>query len=211
MTCSPSTRQPSCCRRAEVAVRARLHRVGGVVDRGLTLVELLVTIILLGVIGSLVTAAVVNASQALIHTEDENKGLQDAKVILERMGRDVRQARGVVCDGAPADPSCTYHLQLWVDGNSDYVKSDSEVVTWQLEQNGAQYDVYRILGTGTSAVKQRQASTLIVQTVFKYESGTTIEKSQVVKIDLTYDSKVGLGTNERNASFIARLRNKGTK
>jgi prepilin-type N-terminal cleavage/methylation domain-containing protein len=180
-------------------------------DAGLTLVELLVAMILLGVVGSLVTAAVVNASHALIHTEDENKGLQDAKVILDRMGRDVRQARGVVCDGAAADPQCTYHLQLWVDSNSDYVQQDAEIITWKLEQNGEHYDVWRVVGTGASAPRQRQASTLIVQTVFEYEQGVSIENSQIVKIDLTYDAKVGIGTKERNASFIARLRNKGIK
>jgi hypothetical protein len=127
------------------------------------------------------------------------------------MGRDVRQARGVVCDGAAADPTCTYHLQLWVDSNSDYVQQAAEVITWQLEPNGEHYDVFRTVGTGTSALRQKQASTLIVQTVFEYEPGVDIAASQIVKIDLTYDAKVGLGTKERNASFIARLRNKGTK
>ena len=187
---------------------SRLHRIR--LDTGLTLVELLVAVTLLGVVGSLVTAAVVNASHALVHVDDENKGLQDAKVILDRMGRDVRQARGVVCDGATADPTCTYHLQLWVDSNSDYVQQAAEVITWQLEPNGEHYDVYRQVGTGSTALRQKQASTLIVQTVFEYEAGP-IESSQVVKIDLTYDAKVGLGTKERHASFVARLRNKGTK
>jgi prepilin-type N-terminal cleavage/methylation domain-containing protein len=188
---------------------ARLYRARS--DTGLTLVELLVAVMLLGVVGSLVTAAVVNAAGALVHVDDENKGLQDAKVILDRMGRDVRQARGVVCDGAVADPSCTYHLQLWVDSNSDYVQQAAEVITWQLEPNGEHYDVYRQVGTGASALRQKQASTLIVQTVFEYEAGKPIQDSQVVKIDLTYDAKVGVGTKERRASFVARLRNKGTK
>ena len=117
-------------------------------EAGLSLVELLVTLILLGVVGTLVTAAVVNASGALIHVDDENKGLQDAKVILDRMGRDARHARSIVCDAAASDPTCRKHLQLWVDTNSDYVKSDSEVVTWQLEQDadGEHFDVYRVNG-----------------------------------------------------------------
>jgi prepilin-type N-terminal cleavage/methylation domain-containing protein len=182
-------------------------------ESGVTLIEMLVTMILLGVVGTLVTSAVVNASGGLVHTDDENKGLQDAKVILDRMGRDVRQARGVVCDAAASDPTCQGHLQLWVDSNSDYVKSNAEIITWQLEQDadGQHFDVYRIVGVGATAVKQRQASTLIVQTVFTYEAGKTIDKSQVVQIGLTYDSKVGIGTNERQVAFTARLRNKGTK
>jgi len=56
-------------------------------DRGMTLVELLVTMVLLGVIGTLVTSAMVNAARTVVHVDDENKGLQDAKVIL---GRELR-------------------------------------------------------------------------------------------------------------------------
>jgi prepilin-type N-terminal cleavage/methylation domain-containing protein len=182
-------------------------------EAGLTLVEVIVTMTLLGVVGSLVTAAVVNASTGLIHVDDENKGLQDAKVILDRMGRDARHARSIVCDAAVSDPTCEKHLQLWVDTNSDYVPADSEIVTWRLESNpdGEHFDVYRIVGTGASAQRQRQASTLIVETLFRYETGKTVAQSQVVEITLTYDAKVGLGTNQREAHFTARLRNKGTK
>lgn len=182
-------------------------------DVGLTLVELLVTLVLTGVVGSLVLAAVVRAGDVLVHTEDENKGLQDAKVILERMSRDVRQARGVVCDAAAADPTCQFHLQLWVDGNSDYLKEDAEVITWELKDNpdGEHFDVFRTQGLGAGAIERRQASTLIVKTVFAYETGKPIEKSQVVQIGMTYDALVGRGTNERKAALTVRLRNKGTK
>ena len=182
-------------------------------ELGLTLVELLVTMVLMGVVGTLVTSAVVNASQGLIHVEDENKGLQDAKVILDRMSRDARHARSIVCNATVADPSCEKHLELWIDKNSDYVPSDDEIVTWQLEQDpdGDHFDVYRVVGTGTSATRQRQASTLIVETLFRYEPGKTVEQSQVVKMTLTYDAKVGLGTDERQAHFTARLRNRGVK
>lgn len=181
-------------------------------DRGLTLVELLVTMMLLGVVGTLVTGAVASAARGLIHVDDENKGLQDAKVILERMGRDARHARSIECDGAASDPTCAQHLQLWVDKNSDYVRSDSEIVTWQLEPSGdGHFNVYRTLGTGASAVKQLQASTLIVETLFEYEPGKPVEESQIVRITVNYDAKVGLGTDQRQAEFVARLRNRGVK
>lgn len=182
-------------------------------DRGLTLVELMVTIVLMGIVGSLVLAAVVRAGDVLVHTEDENKGLQDAKIILERMSRDVRQARGVVCDGASADPTCRYHLQLWVDADSDYLQEDSEVITWELRDNadGEHFDVYRTVGLGAGAIDRRQASTLIVKTVFAYEASKSIDKSQLVHIGMTYDALVGRGTDERKAALTVRLRNKGTR
>ena len=71
--------------------------------RGMTLIELLVAMTLLGVVSSLVVVGVRNAVRTLTHTDDENRGLQDAKVILDRLSRDIRQARGVVCD----DPAAT--------------------------------------------------------------------------------------------------------
>jgi prepilin-type N-terminal cleavage/methylation domain-containing protein len=191
-------------------------------DSGVTLVEMLVTMILLGVVGSLVTAAVVQAGRSLTHVDDENKGLQDAKVILDRMGRDVREARGVTCDGALADPTdptssdpnCSDHLQLWIDTNSNYIQEPSEVVTWRLQLNGdadGHWDVWRITGTGSTALRQRQASTLIVNNVYHYENDAQPATSQIVKIGLEYDAIVGRGTDTRRAALTVRLRNKGTR
>jgi prepilin-type N-terminal cleavage/methylation domain-containing protein len=190
--------------------RIREHRA---VDSGVTLVETLVTMVLLAVVSTLVTGAVVNAARGLTHTDDETTGLADAKVILERMARDAREARGIVCDGAAFDPTCSYHLQLWIDSNSDYVKQTSEIVTWQLvpDADGEHFDVYRTQGLGAGGTSKREASTLIVKTLFKYEAGKTPEQSQIVYIKMQYDAIVGRGTAERTVVFTARLRNKGTK
>ena len=84
-------------------------------EGGMTLIELLVAMVLLGVVSSLVVVGVAQASRLLTHTDDENRGQQDAKVILDRLSRDIRQARGVVCDGAGGDTYCREHLQLWID------------------------------------------------------------------------------------------------
>ena len=190
-------------------------------DRGISLIELLVTMILMGVVSSLVVGAVAQAGRILTHTDDEEKGLQDAKVILDRLGRDVRESREAVCDGGladptdptSADPSCAAHLQLWVDSNSDYMKQPTEVITWRLEENadGVHFDVWRIQGTGAggSAVKtQRQATSLIVRMAFSYDAPSFADV-QEVNLGMRYDSNVGAGTAEREVAFSARLRNKG--
>jgi prepilin-type N-terminal cleavage/methylation domain-containing protein len=201
------------------------RRLRGADDRGMTLVEVLITMILMAVVGSLVTGAVVQASRGLVHVDDENAGLQDAKVILDRMARDVREARSVVCDGgladpldsSTADPSCTAHLQLWIDSNSDYVQQSSEVVTWRLERNpdGQHFDVWRITGTGASAVRHRQASALIVNNVYRYKDqfqlDTVPASAESVNIALSYDAIAGRGAKARHAALTVRLRNKGTR
>lgn len=193
--------------------RARLGRG----DDGVSLVELLVTMLLLGVVSSLVVTAVVQASRILIHTDDEEKGLQDAKVILDRLGRDVREARAAECDGGLADPSdpastdsdCDAHLQLWIDSNSDYARQSSEVVTWRLQRNPdlVHFDVWRTTGLGVGATSKRQASSLIVQIAFTYDTGTAATARQV-DLRMVYDAIIGSGSGVREVAFSARLRNK---
>lgn len=192
----------------------------GHADDGVTLIETLVTMFLLAIVSSLVVGAVVQSSRVLTLTDDENRGLQDAKVILDRLGRDVRESRGVVCDGGLADPSdpastdpdCLAHLQLWVDGNSDYLQQPTEVITWRLQKNadGVHFDVYRVVGTGaggTPVTQQRQASALIVQIAFGYDA-TSFDAVREVRMGMTYDAIVGRGSDVRQVATTARLRNK---
>lgn len=190
------------------------------------MVELLVGIMLTAVVGTMVFGAVTQASGILVHNDDENRGLQDAKVILDRLGRDVRESRGVVCDGGLSDPSdptstdpgCLSHLQLWVDANSDYVRADAEVITWRLERSvdGEHFDVWRVVGTTSPPVsEQRVATSLWTQFAFSYDDptldGTGTLRAQEVRMNLQYDAIVGRGTEIREAAFTARLRNKGDK
>ena len=189
-------------------------------DRGVTLIETLVTMFLLGIVSSLVVGAVTQSSRVLTRTDDENRGLQDAKIILDRLGRDVRESRGVVCDGGyadptdatTADPSCLAHLQLWIDGNSDYMRQPTEVVTWRLQRNpdGIHFDVYRVVGDGsggTPVVQRRQASSLIVMMAFSYDN-PDFSKVKEVRMGMTYDAIVGRGSEIRQVATTARLRNR---
>jgi prepilin-type N-terminal cleavage/methylation domain-containing protein len=184
----------------------------------MTLIELLVAMVLLGVVSSLVVSGLHQAVGVFIHTEDENRGLQDAKVILDRLSRDIRQARGVVCDRATTDPYCAQHLQLWVDSDSDYLQDPEEVVTWTLEDNADRkhFDVWRIQGvTPATPTRRLQASALVVKTLFSYshegQALVNIDPSPatVVTLRMKYDAMVGLGGAEREASVSVRLRNKG--
>lgn len=190
-------------------------------EEGLSLIEVIVTTVLLGVVGLLMVGAVQQASRVLINNRDENQGLQDAKVVLDRMGRDVRDARGVLCDGGLADPSdptsadptCSAHLQLWIDSNSNYVQEQSEVVSWRLEKSadGEHFDVLRIVGSGLNGnvpVRQVQARSLIVRTLFTYDTAVPAN-ARTVNLRMRYDAIVGAGTSIREAVFSATLRNKG--
>src|SRR5690349_2847914 len=89
-------------------------------DAGTTLVETLVAMLLLGVIGAIVLAATVSVHKSQRVSDDETRGQEDVAVVVDRLGRDIRDSRGVVCDGAVDDPTCVRHLQVWIDYNSNY-------------------------------------------------------------------------------------------
>ena len=91
-------------------------------DAGMTLVELMVAMTLLLGLSTMIVMFVSSAVRVQIHNDDENRGLSDAKVILDRLARDIRSARAATCndsaylatlspalrDADLADPTCRY-------------------------------------------------------------------------------------------------------
>jgi prepilin-type N-terminal cleavage/methylation domain-containing protein len=186
-------------------------------DRGLSLVEVLVAMVLLTIVGSLVTRAVLDSHKVVRITEDQTQGLADVRIASERLGRDIRDARSVLCNplGTPpalaaADPNCLYHLQLWIDYNSNYVQETAETVTWQLTPNGDQFDMSRVV----NGVGRVQARSIVTQVAFSYDlpPGSTnpppgAPQTKSVQVQMTYDSMTKTGTSQKSVAFTARLRN----
>ena len=98
---------------------SRLRGIISSCDTGITLVETLVAMVLLGVVGSITTAAVVSSHEVLRVNQDEGQGLQDTQTVIERLGRDIRQARGVDAGATGSQ------LVLWIDNNSDYIRNST--------------------------------------------------------------------------------------
>ena len=195
----------------------RLRRLIRSQDAGITLVETLVAMVLLGVVGSITTAAVVSSHEILRVNQDEGQGLQDTQTVIERLGRDIRQARGVDA-GATA-----YQLSLWIDNNSDYIRNSTtqpdEIVTWALVSQGSgssQYNTLRSTAGGEAVVQSR---TMVDSIAFCYQtapnttclatplSATDAAQARYVTVTLTYDSEVGIGSATRVTTFSERLRN----
>ncbi len=189
-------------------------------DSGLTLIELMVTMALASVLGLVLVVGVQNNQQLHRSTVDESSGLADVKTVVERLGRDVRSARSI--DSAATQSK----LVLWVDYNSDYIKTSNEIVTWQLvkeTESGTQYNVLRQTEGGQPKIEAR---TLVSQIAFCYwvESANPnlanctgslpvplsvadAAAARLVTTTTTYDAKTTTGTQPRSASFSSRLRN----
>lgn len=188
-------------------------------DAGFTLAELLVAMVLAGILGTLAVYAFASANETFRLTDDEATGLADTRTVVERLGRDIRAARGV--DAGATEST----LVLWVDYNSDYIRSPSaqpdEIVTWSLVSQGSgssQYNTLRSTAGGTAVV---QARTLVSDLAFCYQSEPTApcfatplsaadaEDTRLVTVDLQYDALVSSGGDQRTTSFSQRIRNVG--
>jgi Tfp pilus assembly protein PilW len=183
-------------------------------DSGVTLIEMLVTLSLTLVVGTVMLSGVISSHKLFRFTQDEQTGQTDVRVTIERLGRDVRDARSL---DAGATESA---LVLWIDSNSDYKKQATEVVTWQLVANAnGHYDVTRTVNGSMS----RTAKFVISQLAFCYKTDpassgcltTPLTQAQadkvlVVSSDIEYDANTNGGAKKRHASFSERLRNVST-
>jgi prepilin-type N-terminal cleavage/methylation domain-containing protein len=181
-------------------------------EAGFTLIELLTSTALLAILGSVLVLAFSSSVRAQKAGQDEADGLGDVRTVIEQLGRDIRSARGVVCDGGtldPTDPTCKAHLQLWIDYNSNYrIDSATETVVWQLVSaaDGKHFEVVRTVNGDRRVV----ARSLIVKVAFNYDQQPTnanTSPTHQVTTFMTYDTLIGLGTLPRNVTFTERLRN----
>jgi prepilin-type N-terminal cleavage/methylation domain-containing protein len=182
------------------ALRARL-RGAETADAGVTLVELSVAIFLFGIVSTMFFTAFAVTGRTFTSVDDESTGLADVRKVSERLGRDVRNARGVDA-GATASK-----LVLWIDSNSDYRRTADESVTWELRTisgDADHFDVIRKQGTATEVVEARS---LVSEIAFEYD--VPAPATQVVATTLNYDAFAGTGAAQRTLYFAERLRNAG--
>lgn len=209
-----------------------LHRLRHPTDAGgMTLVEVLVAMVILAVVGTMVVTAMTQISRVFLRTDEEGQGLADAKIVLDRVTRDIREASRVTCDGTvpggTSDPECRLHLELWLDDNSNYVgppptsgsttwTEPQEKVTWYVTPSGDGFhcDVLRRQGT---APAMKVADSLVIEgdntcrTFFEYTPteafATQGVAPELVTFRMYYDPRAAGGVAERLATTSAKIRN----
>ena len=185
---------------------------------GLTLVELMVTTLLLGIIGTIVISTFLTGSRTLGRVDDDVQGQGDQRIVSERILRDLREARGVETPTAAdltADPDVAKRkLTIWIDYNANYKRETGEVVTWLLSTTTSadgHYNVVRAVNDGTSQVVARA---LVSGIAFAYRNdknatltGAAVSTASVVVVTMEYDAIIGAFLQKKYTTFDARMRN----
>jgi prepilin-type N-terminal cleavage/methylation domain-containing protein len=169
-------------------------------QRGLTLVELLVTVLVGGVLAAMSLSAFMSGLNTLARADDQARGQAEATVAAQRMARDLRQARAVrTGSGASV-------LHLWVDLDGDAVMGPAESVTWRAVAVGdgtGHLTLERADGTGE---RSDVSASLVSGALFTYDT-TVPATARVVTVRLEYDAVAGAYAPPKLVVFDARLRN----
>lgn len=170
-------------------------------ERGVSLVELLIVTLIIGVIGTITFWAFTSGLNTLARADDDSRGQADATILTERLGRDLRAARGV---SAGSNQS---QLEIWIDSNADYVQTPVETITWKAVPatgDPGHYVLRRSDGTATGA---DVGTTLVSDVAFAYDIPSDVERSSTVTVTITFDAIVDAYIKEKRVTFEVRLRN----
>ena len=126
-------------------VRRVRGRVRGTGEAGFTLVELLVSMVIFGVLGSMIASTVLSSARAVDNTKQLDDINEEARLALLRMARELRQAQRVdaaqlFTSGAYGAAGYATSLTFSSDFNGDGVitpgGSDPETLTYRYAPSG---------------------------------------------------------------------------
>ncbi len=104
-------------------------------DRGFTMIELLVGMVLLSMLGSVLLGMVLSMQRSTVASERNSDLLHETQLAMERLVRELRQAGTIDRVDLPATPtsasSITFFADFDNDGLRDLDASDPEVLTYR--------------------------------------------------------------------------------
>ena len=165
-------------------------------EGGFTLVELLVVVVLMGVIGGVVTSAIVQALQVSTAASARADAIHELETALQRVGRDLRIATRIDLD-VGGDYGNQIAAEFQYDGNPHYVTFAVEDVVGDdrksLVQTISVYDAEALeagasLDDATLQSSQTNLVTLVdngLEPIFRYFDASGNELKCVIGIDGT--------------------------
>ena len=164
-------------------------------DDGFTLVELLVTVMLLGIVMTALMTVVVTVQRTQVFQVDTSVSMDETRKAMDRMRTEVRAARRV------ETTSTATRLDVWVDRDQDGIQDTDEQVT------------YEVAGTVLHRYTQAEPSPVVVgrhltaPSGFVYDNPAPNFETRVVTMTLTAAGPQHSSADSLTLSAEVRLRN----
>lgn len=166
-------------------------------ERGITLVELMVAMVITVMVGLLLIAALTMVTRVDRFTRQDSEALAELRTATERFQKEMRQARKVYSD------STSTSAHFWVDYNRDNQQNLSEKLIWRQETVSGETRLIRTSEAGGTIIQALD----IVPGSSSFVYVPAPEDTTVVTITLTADVSSGSGPSGRTVRTQVRLRN----
>lgn len=173
-------------------------------DRGFSLVETLVVVLLLGVVGAAVTSVVIAHLHTMRSVEESTRAADDVRLAVERVGRELRAAEQVLPPAAGQTPSTV--LRFWVDGDADGARAAGEEVAYSLVPTGDRVELQR--STSLAPTPTVVVRNLTPASRFDYDDATPTA-ARLVTVTAEADAAPGRDAAPVRMQTSVRLRNAG--
>lgn len=194
---------------------------------GVTLVELLVVMLLMGVVGTAIMNVIVSTTRTQSQVVNLREVMDDGRFSIDQIQKELRQARLVYAEttcGTDPSATCTNssELHFWVDSDQDNQQDVSEQIFYCVQQIGAiagdvsncvepdgsqKYALVRWTEANSTATVL--AATLVNSTP-PFSFDVSPRETSVVAVSLDFDTLNARGPESFNMQTTVRLRNVAT-
>ena len=172
-------------------MRTRLHS-----EDGASLVEVLITMVLLGVVSMISSKTIISAQRSERAAEEVRADMVASRLAVDRIRKELRAASGVIA-GSNATT-----LTFWVEADGDDAVDPSESITYALVTTGAETSLQR--STAAVPTPRLIADGLSSASLFTYDF--VPPASRLVRIRLETMTRAG-GPTPIVTTQQVRLRN----
>ncbi|MBW3663975.1 MAG: prepilin-type N-terminal cleavage/methylation domain-containing protein [Actinobacteria bacterium] len=187
------------------AVPARYHD-----QRGFTLVELLVVMVILGVVAAATTSVIIATQRSNQFGDELRTVMDDGRISLDRVRKELRAGRRVLEGSTP------WMLRWWTDQNQDGLRQTSETINYCVAPLGStscvtsaatgEFQLIRWTDAQTASEARVIARTLTTTEVFGgLEAPVTA--TRVVTVTFVLDVQDASGPEDLTMDATIRLRN----
>jgi prepilin-type N-terminal cleavage/methylation domain-containing protein len=187
------------------ALRGARARVRG--ERGFSLIEALVVILILGIVVTGLTSTFVSASHAELDANRRFRAQEQARLALDRLRRELHCASAVTdVNGAALSTTSTYSAIKITLGSYCQTTTPTGFVTWCTLGSGP-WALYRIDHAVTSCVtgsgSQKVADYLIAQLPFSKPAAPTGVGTQLPRLHVAFSVNAnGVGATRSTSTLV---------